>query len=133
MSTSDESGQLQELEESSNKIKKDLEKKEDSPDKNEAKKYDDKLQAEQIQDFKNRNFKQKQEIKDLKANRELKKSYAYKTFCFLIIFNLLILIFIISVGLGCLNISSVPLTSLVGTIPASMVLFGWVLKGLFSE
>ena len=77
---------------------------------------------------------QDQEIKDFEANRKLRKIFSWSTFgfmCAYIIIALVILVFIGFEPLG--EISGIPLATFISTIPASMALFGWILKGLFSQ
>ena len=82
-----------------------------------------------------------EDIKEIQSAREERKKYANKTFRFLCIY-IGIVIGVVVVGslvVGSLDavrydkdfLESIPLTILIGTIPASMALFGWVLKGLF--
>ena len=72
-----------------------------------------------------------QDIQDQQQTRELKKTFSWVTFGFMCVFNVSCFIFIYKVGTGDYEFQAVPLTSLIGTMTASMVLFGWVLKGLF--
>ena len=46
-------------------------------------------------------------------------------------YTLLITLVLIAQGIGVLKIATVPLAAFIGTASASMVLFGWVLQGLF--
>ena len=46
-------------------------------------------------------------------------------------YTLLITLVLIADGIGVLEIKTVPLAAFIGTVSASMALFGWVLQGLF--
>ena len=85
---------------------------------------------------------QKHEIKNLKQNRKMRKRYASWAFYFMVVYSAIgltvfmcILIYILYLGdqgNKSAEALSLPLAALASTITASMVLFGWVLKGLFS-
>ena len=64
---------------------------------------------------------------------EQRKKYAEKSFRFMARYTMLATIVLIANGLKILKIEATPLVAFMGTISASMVLFGWVLKGLFGE
>ena len=75
----------------------------------------------------------KVEIENISAQSliELRKEYAKKSFAFMSRYTVLAAMVLIASGLGILDINVTPLAAFISTIPASMVLFGWVLKGLF--
>ncbi len=77
-----------------------------------------------------KNEKRQEKIKDIKLERELRENYADKTFKFLICFNIIYFILIECIIYFKHEVHSWVLVSIIGTIPASMALFGWVLKGL---
>ena len=62
---------------------------------------------------------------------EQRKKYAEKSFRFMARYTTFAVIVLISDGLKIIDIKTAGLVAFVGTISASMVLFGWVLKGLF--
>ena len=66
-----------------------------------------------------------------RSNINLRKKYADRSFFFMARYSMLASLVLVAEGLGILKISTMPLTAFMGTITASMVLFGWVLKGLF--
>ena len=83
-------------------------------------------------DFKKSELEHKraeEDIKDIQIAREERKKYAKNAFRFMYIYIGFIVI-TVWVGFG-LSIPSAPLAVLISTIPASMALFGWVLRGLF--
>ena len=65
-------------------------------------------------------------IQEIKSIREERKKYANKTFWFLSIYIITVIVIVVAYDLA-----TVLQVILIGTIPASMVLFGWVLRGLF--
>ena len=78
----------------------------------------------------------KEQIKEIKIIREERKKYAIKTFRFLWIYISTVIAIMLADGLvavcyGKDLLDVISLATLIGTIPASMALFGWVLKGLF--
>ena len=100
--------------------------------------YKQGLLEERIKQFEKRNSKSLEEAhtKTEDANRKLRQEYAPKVYNFMFRFSIsmacVAIIFIFLVGFECLSVSAVPIaTALVGVIPASMVLYGWILKGLF--
>ena len=62
---------------------------------------------------------------------KLREKYAGRSFRFMARYSMLASLILVAQGLGILNIPKIPLAIFMGTITASMVLFGWVLKGLF--
>ena len=74
----------------------------------------------------NENKKLQEEINDLKDNRMLRKFFSFSTGGFLILYTCVVFYVVLK------NKDSPWLTGpLIGTIPAAMGLFGWVVKGLF--
>ena len=78
------------------------------------------------------NEQKKENILDSRINRKEKVKYALWTFRFMV-FYIVIVIFIVVWVTLCdrLEIQPAPLSTLITTIPSSMVLFGWVIRGLF--
>ena len=72
----------------------------------------------------------KEDIKDIQIAREERKKYANKAFWFMCIYVVVVIVIAIGASFS-LSLPSAPLAVLIGTVPASMALFGWVLKGLF--
>ena len=72
----------------------------------------------------------KEDIKDIRIAREERKKYANRAFWFMYLYVGLVIAITIWVSFG-LSLPSTPLAVLISTIPASMALFGWVLRGLF--
>ena len=73
-----------------------------------------------------------EDIEDIKLAREERKKYANKAFLFMCIYIAIVGVLIaICVGFSFCFLLSTPLAVLISTIPASMALFGWVLRGLF--
>ena len=75
-------------------------------------------------------------IQDIKIVREERKKYANKTFQFLWRYISTVIVIMVVGSLDAVRydkdfLESIPLVILIGTIPAAMALFGWVLKGLF--
>ena len=73
----------------------------------------------------------KEELEELKSIRQLRERFAKNTFCFMCLFTGLVLIIVLFTGMEFLKLQAIPLASLIGTVPASMALFGWILRGLF--
>ena len=71
--------------------------------------------------------------KRLESLIKLREKYAQKSFTFMARYATATVIIVVANGLEIMDVGSTPLAALVGTISASMVLFGWVLKGLFSS
>ena len=71
-----------------------------------------------------------EDIKDIQIVREERKKYANNAFGFMCIYVVVVIAITIWVSFG-LSLPSTPLAVLISTIPASMALFGWVLRGLF--
>ena len=67
----------------------------------------------------------------LESSIEQRKTYAEKSFRFMAGYTIIATIILIVNGLEILKIEMAPLAAFMGTISASMILFGWVLKGLF--
>lgn len=82
--------------------------------------------------------KRQEKIKNIQQNRKMRRQYAFWAFIFMIAYSVVTLfVFVGIVYFGNKNSSAaefpnLPLAALASTITASMVLFGWVLKGLFS-
>ena len=72
-------------------------------------------------------------IKDIQSNRNERTKYARNAFWFMCIFVIVVIGLVVCVSLGICSLEPIPLTALITTMPASMALFGWVLKGLFSK
>lgn len=64
---------------------------------------------------------------------EQRKEYAEKSFRFMFRYTIFATMILIADGLDIFDIGMAPSVALMGTISASMVLFGWVLKGVFDE
>ena len=62
---------------------------------------------------------------------EQRKRYAEKSFRFMARYTAFATLILLANGLKIVDIKSPELVAFMGTISASMVLFGWVLKGLF--
>ena len=78
---------------------------------------------------------EKERVKDKQSVREERKKYASRTFWSLWIYIVIVIGVVVADGVSTIFkkdfIESIPLATLIGTMPASMVLFGWVLRGLF--
>ena len=82
------------------------------------------------------NQRAEEDIKERQSFREEREKYAIKTFRFLWIYISTVIVIVVAGPVvasyyGKDFLESIPLAILIGTIPASMALFGWVLKGLF--
>ena len=82
------------------------------------------------------NQRAEEDIKERQSIREERKRYANKTFRSVwiyvgIVIGIVVVDGVIAVCYDKDFLESIPLVTLIGTIPASMALFGWVLKGLF--
>ena len=87
-------------------------------------------------DESNESTLEKENIIDIQSVRAERKKYANKTFWFLWIYISIVIVIVVAGPIVASHydkdfLESIPLTMLIGTIPASMALFGWVLKGLF--
>ena len=83
------------------------------------------------------NQRAEEDIKERQSFREEREKYANKTFWSVWIYVGIVIIVVVADGLFAVYcdkdfLEAIPLATLIGTVSASMVLFGWILKGLFS-
>lgn len=74
-----------------------------------------------------------EEIADLKDNRILRNRLSYGTFFFMVAINISCFFTVYLTLSSSVEISATALSILNSSSPASMVLFGWILKGLFQS
>lgn len=72
-----------------------------------------------------------QQIENLKSDRKLKEEFSRETFVFMKWYIVIVGVILLALVACEIQLQALPLTALIGTIPASMALFGWVLRGLF--
>ena len=73
-----------------------------------------------------------EEIADRKINRGLKVALAKLTFGFMVCVNIVCFYFLYHIIIiGDAKVAEITATVLSSAIPASMVLFGWVIRGVF--
>ena len=91
-------------------------------------------QQQLIGDLQESNLANEQKLKhrQLESLIELREKYAQRAFAFMARYATVTVIIVVANGLKIIEISSAPLVALIGTISASMILFGWVLRGLFN-
>ena len=80
--------------------------------------------------------RKEEDIEDQRSNREERTKYARYAFHFMWVYVGIVILIVIAVGITAalfneFFLQPIPLAILISTIPASMALFGWVLKGLF--
>ncbi len=79
------------------------------------------------------NVAKSEKIEDSKAARKQRATYALFTTIFMCIYISIVLVMLVYIGLEIMTLPAIPLAALISTIPASMALLAWVLKGLFSS